>query len=98
MLEQEQYHDVLFVFNDNEEQYILHRDMPKSFEGCRAGGGNAEIRPYQCETPPRAAGIPTGGKGVGYKALTPDVKKVVDEAISSIANIAKASGYKRIFY
>jgi hypothetical protein len=95
MITQDKYRDVLFVFNDNEDQYKAHRDNPKADEGCSEGGGNAIIRPFQCLTPPRAAGVPTGPD---YERLTPDVKKILDEAINSIENIANSEHYKRIMY
>ena len=60
--------------------------------GCAPGGGNAIIRPYQCKTPPRAAGIPTGPN---YDSLTPEVKQIIDEAIATITSIAVRVSYKR---
>lgn len=97
MIRQDQYRDALFIFNDNEGQYKAHRDRPQDLagEGCAAGGGNAIIRPYQCQTPPRAAGIPTGP---GYDGLTPATKQIIDEAIATIKSIAVKEGYERIIY
>jgi hypothetical protein len=60
MILQDQYRDVLFIFNDNVKQFTAHQNDSLDPEGCSPGGGNAIIRPYQCLTPPRAAGIPTG--------------------------------------
>jgi hypothetical protein len=97
MIEQDQYKDALFIFNDNEGQYKEHRDNPGDVAGpgCEAGGGNAVIRPCQCRTPPRAAGIPTGPN---YDRLTPEVKHIIDDAIAAIKRIAAKEGYKRVFY
>lgn len=95
MIVQEQYRDVLFIFNDNEDQYKAHRDDPTGAEGCTRGGGNAVIRPYQCLIPARAAGIPTGPN---YPSLTPDVKRIIDEAIMTIRNIVAREHYARIMY
>ena len=97
MIARDQYKDALFVFNDNEEQYIEHRDKPEDVTGfgCTPGGGNAIVRPYQCLTPPRSAGIPTGPN---YNSLTPDVKHIIDEAIATIKRIATKEGYTCIFY
>jgi hypothetical protein len=83
MIEQDRYKDALFIFNDNEGQYKEHRDNPGDLTGpgCQPGGGNAVIRPYQCSTPPRAAGIPTGPN---YDHVTPDVKHTIDDAIAAI--------------
>jgi hypothetical protein len=97
MISQDQYRDALFVFNDNEDQYYEHRDHPTEVAGagCLAGGGNAIIRPYQCRTPPRSIGIPTGPN---YSSLTPDVKRILDEAIDNVHHIASKENYRRIFY
>src|SRR5262245_44907014 len=95
MIVQDQYRDVLFIFNDNEDQFKAHRDNPRAPEGCSTGGGNAVIRPYQCLTPPRAAGVPTGPN---YESLTPGVKKIIDEAIRRIRNFAVQGNYRRIMY
>lgn len=54
MIRQPEYADVLFVFNDNEEQFRAYRKDPQGSYGCSPGGGNAIIRPYQCQSPPRA--------------------------------------------
>src|SRR5690349_16006750 len=80
MIEQPEYDDALFVFNDNEPQFLafLQSQDPGS-SGCRPGGGNAVIRPYRCKHPRRAAGVPTGA-GEGYAQLTPEVKRVIDDA------------------
>ena len=67
MIEQPEYADALFVFNDNEGEFRAHQGHAPGARRCHAGGGNAVIRPYQCEDPPRAAGIPTGDHG-GYPA------------------------------
>ena len=95
MIKHASYDDALFVFNDNEAQYKLHRDDPTAAGGCQAGGGNAGIRPHQCETPPRAAGVPTGP---GYDTLTPAVQAIVDEAVGAIGKIVAANGYQRVFF
>jgi hypothetical protein len=98
MLRQPEYADALFVFNDNEEQFRAHRDDPSDPHGCAGGGGNAVIRPYQCDDPPRAAGIPTGSHGAGYSELTPKVQNVIDEAIGAIRNLLATGRYGRVFY
>ena len=82
MIEQPQYSRALFLFNDNEEEFYTH------FKGgqhrCGIGGGNAGIRPYQCRTPQRAVGIPTGSRGAGYARLDAHVRSVLDDAFSQI--------------
>lgn len=99
MIEQSEYDDALFVFNDNEEQFMAFRTDPRSPSGCSAGGGNAAIRPWQCADPPRAAGIPTGTlAGGGYPALTDRVREVIDAAIEHVGAVVKTIGYRRVFY
>lgn len=97
MITQDYYRDALFVFNDNEAQYKAHREQATKLggSGCAPGGGNAVIRPYQCQTPPRAAGIPTGPN---YDSLAPCVKEIIDEAIATIKRIALKERYNRIIY
>ena len=95
MIKQPEYKDTLFVFNDNTEQFDNHRAVPTSGPGCDAGGGNAIIRPYQCEDPPRALGIPTGP---GFDKLTAEVKAYIDKAVDQIAVTVSRYGYKRVMY
>jgi hypothetical protein len=90
MIERPEHADSLFVFNDNEEEYF-GRD-------CHAGGGNAAIRPYQCEDPPRAAGVPTGSNGAGYASLTPGVRAVLDDALARVAGLVATGRYRRVVY
>jgi hypothetical protein len=98
MIEQPEYDDVLFIFNDNEEQFWAHHDNPDSHAGCARGGGNAAIRPYQCQSPPRAAGIPTGAAGEGYARLTPQTQQVIDEALASIRALLATGRYRWVIY
>ena len=99
MVERPEYADALFVFNDNEEQFLAYRADPESDSGCARGGGNAAIRPYRCTRPPRAAGVPTGTlAGGGYAALTDHVRSVIDKAVAEIRMVAETYRYERIFY
>ncbi len=95
MIRQQHYDDALFIFNDNEGQYVLHRDDPTNAGGCSPGANNGAIRPHQCETPPRATGVPTGPN---YAALTPHISKIIDEAVATAGKIATDNGYKRIIF
>lgn len=52
MIDQDQYKNCLFVFNEN----FMDSLDDEPFEGA----GTAKIRPYKFLKPPRAAGIPTG--------------------------------------
>lgn len=90
MIKDQQYKDVLFIFNDNEESFIN--------KSCIAGSGNAIIRPYQCHEIPSSIGIPTGSlsKG-GYKSLTKS-KSMIDLSFERIRNLLKTGNYKRVFY
>ncbi|HSK42210.1 MAG TPA: hypothetical protein VK943_20760, partial [Arenibaculum sp.] len=97
MIELPEYADALFIFNDNEEQFRAFRDGKDG--GCAAAAGIAAIRPYRCEDPPRAAGIPTGTlAGGGYAALTPEVRRVIDDAVAHIRTLIGTGRYRRIFY
>ena len=88
MIEQPEYADSLFVFNDNQEQF-----MSGSTE---AGGGNAAIRPYRGT---RAAGVPTGTLGGGgYPSLTPEVRAVVDAGLAEVGDTLARGGFRRLFY
>jgi hypothetical protein len=90
MIEQPRWRNSLFVFNDNESQsqaflaQAAAGQLRSSSGACRAGGGNAVIRPYQCRTPQRAAGVPTGP---GYARLTARAKPRIDAAIRYIATL-----------
>jgi hypothetical protein len=98
MIEQPGYADALFIFNDNERQFLMHRREPHTGSGCYEGGGNAVIRPYQCQDPPRAAGIPTGASGRGYQVLDAHVRSIIDRAISDIKELLRTGSYDRVFY
>ncbi|MCB9680805.1 MAG: hypothetical protein H6733_04970 [Alphaproteobacteria bacterium] len=86
--------DALFLFNDNVGAYDQFHAGDRS-GGCAAGGGNATIRPYQCATPPRAAGMPTGP---GWDTLTDAVRATIDAAAAYAAGVARAQGYRRLIY
>ena len=52
MIEQPEYADALFVFNDNEEQFLAFRRNPKGGYGCDRGGGNSSrhlVSPRLCK-------------------------------------------------
>lgn len=99
MIQQPEFQDALFIFNDNEEQFLEHQRNPNSAFGCAPGGGNAVIRPYQCQSsPPRASGIPTGKQGSGYSNLTPEVQQVINLAIQGIVKLLETGRYQRAFY
>lgn len=98
MIEQPEYADALFIFNDNEEQFLAYRSEPRPPWACTDGGGNAVIRPYQCTDPPRAAGIPTGSGGRGYQELDDHVRFIIDRAISDIRGLLETGRYDRVFY
>jgi hypothetical protein len=98
MIQQAEFQDALFIFNDNEEQFLEHQRNPKSTFGCAQGGGNAIIRPYQCLSTPKASGIPTGKQGRGYSQLTPEVQQMINDAIQVILKLLETGGYQRVFY
>ena len=98
MIEQPEYEDTLFVFNDNEEQFLAHLEDPTSSFGCSVGGGNAVIRPYRCRQPPRSAGIPTGVDGQGYNSLNSSSQRTIDLAIEHIQTLLSSGNYHRVIF
>jgi hypothetical protein len=98
MIEQPQYADALFVFNDNEEQFRAFQRDAHSAAGLSPGGGNAAIRPYRGADPPRAAGVPTGRAGQGYDTLTADAQQAIDDALELIAELLASGRYVRVIY
>lgn len=101
MLKQPQWKDSLFIFNDNEAQseeflaQVAGSNIDPSSNACQAGGGNAVIRPYQCQTPPRAAGVPTGP---GYETLTPHAQSQIDNATAWIGTLLGSGRYTEVIY
>lgn len=103
MIKQPEYKGTLFLFNDNQEQFqkfaeytITHSENDKNL-ACSSGGGNAIIRPYQCLDPPRAAGIPTGVNGLGYKNLN-TAKPYIDASTQYIKALLNTGLYDSIAY
>ena len=93
MIKQDEYRDVLFIFNDNEEYHYTNR----------RGAGNAIIRKYnrfnQKLPRPRSVGIPTGTlEDGGYQELNEHVIKQVETSIQEIKDVVKKYGYKKICY
>lgn len=90
MIEQPRWQNALFIFNDNESQsqaflaQVASGHIDPSSYACQAGGGNAVIRPYQCQTRRRAAGVPTGP---GYASLIDHAKSQIDDAIASVGTL-----------
>lgn len=97
MIEREEYSKVLFVFNDNEEQFIAFKYLlSKGDAVTRAdrvavdeiafneGAGNAVIRPYQRHN--KAVGIPTGRKGKGYTNLG-EARPAIDMALLRVVGL-----------
>jgi hypothetical protein len=96
MIEQPTYGRALFVFNDNEEQFLAFlRGEPA---GLRRGGGNAVIRPFRATVPPRAAGVPTGRAGRGYDGLSPAVLRVLDRALDHVRELLATGNYDTLYF
>ena len=96
MIRQPEYEDSFFVFNDNETEFLRHQSHGSGAGLCRTGGGNAVVRPYQCQIPQRSAGVPTGDASGGYRAFTEHVRSVIDSAVDTVA--LASAGYDRLFY
>jgi hypothetical protein len=99
MRNQPGYERAYFIFNDNEEQFLAHQRDPNGAEGCAAGGGNAAARPWQCESPPRSGGVPTGTNASGgFQVLTPQAKAVIDQAFTMIEANVRNYGFDKVVY
>lgn len=93
MINQEDYYNCLFIFNDNLE----HHFSPK------VGAGNAIIRKYNCYNKkllkPRSFGIPTGTmKNGGFDELTIEVKFIIDKCFEHLKQIIKKYNYDTIIF
>lgn len=95
MIDRPEYARSLFIFNDNEMQFIAFHTGHEA--GFTAGGGNAAIRPYQGHSPIRAAGIPTGEKS-GYQQLDKNVRALVDDAIAHIQRLLSTGHYDQVVF
>ena len=95
MINQKDYKNSLFIFNDNEEDH----STPNK------GGGNATIRPYNKYgyqarglPQPRSAGISTGTLGKGYISLSDDVKSYIDGCVREIKDLLRRHQYDSIYF
>ncbi len=93
--------DTLFIFNDNEEQFLAFVRGDRS--GFSGGGGNAAVRPLRGEDPPRAAGVPTGratagSKNPGYQDLDGPTKAVINQSLAVIQELVNTRRYKRLIF
>ena len=95
MIDRPEYARSLFIFNDNEMQFIAFHTGHAA--GFTAGGGNAAIRPYQGHSPMRAAGIPTGEKS-GYQHLDLNVRALVDDAMAHIQRLLTSGNYDEVIF
>ena len=95
MIDRPEHARSLFIFNDNEMQFIAFHTGHEA--GFTAGGGNAAIRPYQGYSPIRAAGIPTGEKS-GYQQLDKNVRALVDDAIAHIQRLLSTGNYDQVVF
>lgn len=101
MINQPHHKGTLFLFNDNEGEFYAH------FNGgqhtCRAGGGNAGIRAYQCQPSPQAIGIPTGtyDPGIhhmGYSVLDDHVRRVLTDAFQQLETLLASERYTSVAF
>lgn len=96
MREQSEFSRTLFVFNDNEGQFVDFEHGRPS--GLQSGGGNAAIRPWRGEDPPRAAGIPTGRTGRGYPILDDHVREVLGRALGIVQDLVDTGRYDTLVF
>jgi len=82
---------------------MISSNMPNLSHRCSPGGGNASIRPYQCEPHWRAAGVPTGTYEAGphykgYSALDEQVIKAVADSIAQIDRLLASGRFTSLAY
>ncbi len=92
MIQQEEFDNSLFIFNDNEEH---HNTNIK-------GGGNAVIRcfnKYSNLDKPRSAGVITGTlQDGGYSYFTIDIMQKITECFDEIKYLINKYNYNTIYY
>lgn len=96
MIDRPEFGRTLFIFNDNEEQFLAFHAGRTS--GGTRGGGNAVIRPYQVGANPRAAGIPTGKNGKGYPRLDDNARAHIDRAVEHIRGLLTTGRFDDVRY
>lgn len=101
MIRQPHHQGTLFIFNDNEGEFYTHLNGGQ--HRCGGGGGNAKIRPFQCQPSPQAIGIPTGTYDSGphykgYSSLDDHVRKVLEDAFQQIESLLKTGRYSAIAF
>jgi len=82
---------------------MISSNTPNLSHRCSPGGGNASIRPYQCEPHWRAAGVPTGTYEagphyMGYSALDEQVVKAVADSIAQIDRLLASGRFTSLAY
>ena len=101
MIERPEHSRTLFLFNDNEGEFLQHHNGgPHS---CTPGGGNAGIRPYQCREPQQALGIPTGTYEpgphyMGYSSLDAHVIAILDQAFIRLETLLASGHYDAVAF
>ena len=98
MIRQPDYDDALFIFNDNEAEFRAHQRHGPASGRCRPAGGTPPSGPRSASSPERAAGIPTGVDGQGYRRLDGHVRGVIDDALQAIRDLVATGRYGRIIY
>lgn len=111
MRDQPEHARTLFVFNDNETEFLEHLEHGLGRPGaegarsgrigaegrCYPGGGNAVTRPWQHLDPPRSAGVPTGESG-GYPSLSERAREVIERAFAQIEALLATGAYDTVVY
>jgi nitrous oxidase accessory protein NosD len=92
MVNQEEYKNSLFIFNDNIECHFQYN----------AGSGNAIMRKYNRYSNleiPKSAGIPTGSLTKnGFTELSDEVKYIINSSIQEIKDLISKYNYDTIYY
>lgn len=101
MIQQPHHSSTLFVFNDNEGEFYKH--FNGGAHSCYEGGGNAVIRPRQCQPSPQAIGIPTGtyDEGThykGYSCIDEHVTRVLSDAFQQFESLLATGRYTYVAF
>ena len=78
-------------------------DIPRIAHRCSQGGGNAAIRPYQCNPYWQAAGMPTGSYKsgphyMGYSALDVRALTAIGDAIKQIGALLATRRFETLAF
>jgi hypothetical protein len=96
MKDQTVFAHTLFVFNDNEEQFVAY--LAGTEYGYSVGAGNALARPWRQLNPPKSAGVPIEKNGAGYQQFDKATKEKIDQSLTIIYDLLKTFYYDYLVF